>query len=100
MTGYMFSPGSMGWSLDITAAHRVIREATGTGTQNVSFKVITDVAPPPLTLDDIVPALLEVAAHFDGLTGLYVQDLETGAEIRHNTYVTTSGMSMPPSSIP
>ena len=38
--------------------------------------------------------MLEIAAHFDGFTGFYVQDLTSGQEIRHNTYVTTSGMSM------
>ncbi len=94
MTGYQFSPGQMGWTLDITAAQQIIQSAIDAGAQETSFKVIVDVAPPPLTLADIKPALLELAGHFDGLTGFYVQDLGSGEEIRHYTYITTSGMSM------
>jgi|GEM_PF-1278818 len=94
MTGYQFLPGQMGWTLDITAAKQVILNALDSGAQNVSFKTIVDVPPPPLTLADIKPALREVVGHFDGLSGFYVQDLTTGEEIGYNTMVTTSGMSM------
>ena len=57
-------------------------------------RVFTEVAPAPVSLADLKADLLEIGGHFDGLTGFYVQDLATGDEIRHNTYVTTSGMSM------
>ena len=94
MTGYTFSPGRMGWTLDVTAAQQIIRQALDSGAQQAVARVITDVAPAPLTLVDIKPMLMEIAAHLDGFTGFYVQDLTTGQEIRHRTYVTTSGMSM------
>ncbi|MBN1581416.1 MAG: serine hydrolase [Anaerolineae bacterium] len=94
MTGYTFLPGRMGWTLDITTAKQIVQDTLRSDAQDVSFKAIVDVAPAPLTLEDIEPALLEIAGHFDGFVGLYVQDLTTGQEIRHNSYVTTSGMSM------
>jgi beta-lactamase class A len=94
MTGYAFSPGQMGRRLDVTAAQHIIRTALDTDTPEVTARVLTDVMPAPLTLTDVKPLLLEIAGHFDGFTGFYVQDLESGQEIRHNTYVTTSGMSM------
>ena len=94
MTGYTFLPGRMGWTLDITAAQSIMRTALDTGVSSATVRVFTDVLPAPLTLTDVKPLLLQIAGHFDGFTGLYVQDLNTGQEIRHNTYVTTSGMSM------
>lgn len=94
MTGYQFLPGQMGWTLDITAAKQIILDAAATGAQDVSFKAIADVPPAPLTLSEIEPILLEVVGHFDGFSGFYVKDLTTGEEIRHNSMVTTSGMSM------
>ena len=94
MTGYTFLPGRMGWALDVDAAAQALRTALEGEAPSVTVRAFRDVAPDPLTLDDIKPALLEVLGHFDGFGGLYVQDLTTGEEIRHNTYVTTSGMSM------
>ncbi len=94
MTGYTFLPGRMGWTLDITAAQSIVRTALDTDVPSVTMQVFTDVLPTPLTLTDVKPLLLQIAAHFDGFTGFYVQDLTAGQEIRHNTYVTTSGMSM------
>ena len=94
MTGYAFLPGQMGWTLDVPAVAAILRSARGTEAPLSSTQAFTDVAPPALTLDDVKPALLEIAGHFDGRTGLYIQDLETGDEIRHNTYVTMSGTSM------
>jgi beta-lactamase class A len=94
MTGYVFLPGQMGWTLDADAAEGMLRRALETEAAVASTPTFADVAPAPLTLDDIKPALLEIAGHFDGFTGFYVQDLTSGQEIRHNTHVTTSGMSM------
>ena len=94
MTGYVYLPGRMGWTLDVLEAQRVLQEALDEELPLADVGVFTDTVPVPLTLADIQPQLLEIAGHFSGLTGLYVQDLTTGQEIRHNTYVTTSGMSM------
>jgi len=94
MTGYLFIPGQMGWTLDVPAAARVMRAAVESDAPQATARVFTDVVPPPLTLTDVKPLLLEIAGHFDGFTGFYVQDLASGDEIRHNTHVTTSGMSM------
>jgi beta-lactamase class A len=94
MTGYVFLPGQMGWTLDVPAVEAMFRAAQDAQVPLSSTQAFTDVSPPALALEDIKPALVEIADHFDGWTGLYVQDLETGDEIRHNTYVTTSGMSM------
>ncbi|MBN1936509.1 MAG: serine hydrolase [Anaerolineae bacterium] len=94
MTGYQFLPGQVGWTLNVTTAKQIILDAAVTGVQDVSFKVIADVPPAPLTLAEIEPALLDVVGHFDGFNGFYVQDLTTGEEIRHNSMVTASGMSM------
>ena len=99
MTATAYHPGRMGWALDIVAAHQLVREAMdGEGGAAsgavVALRVFTDVAPAPLTLADLKADLLEIGGRFDGLTGFYVQDLATGDEVRHNTYVTTSGMSM------
>ncbi len=94
MTGYTFLPGEMGWTLDITAARGVIQDAIAQGRQDVSLKITATVPPPPLTLADIKPALLDIAGHFSGLTAFYVQDLSSGEEISHHAGITTSGMSM------
>jgi len=94
MTGYAFLPGRMGWTLDVPAVQVVIRTALDTGAPKAVARVLTDVMPAPLTLTDVKPLLLDIAGHFDGFTGFYVQDLTTGDEIRHHTYVTTSGTSM------
>ena len=94
MTGYTFLPGRMGWELDIDAAAEALRSALEGEAPSVTVRAFRDVPPDPLTLAEIRPALLEVLGHFDGFGGLYVQDLSSGEEIRHNTYVTTSGMSM------
>ncbi|MBN1642006.1 MAG: serine hydrolase [Anaerolineae bacterium] len=94
MTGYAFLPGRMGWALDVAAVEEQLAQAIAAGAPVAGTRAFVPLAPEPLTLADIEPALLEIAAHFDGFTGLYVQDLQSGSEIRHNTYVTTSGMSM------
>jgi beta-lactamase class A len=94
MTGYVFLPGQMGWTLDVATAQEMLHAALEADTPVATTPVFADVEPGPLTLNDIKPVLLEIAGHFDGYTGLYVQDLASGEEIRHNTYVTTSGMSM------
>jgi hypothetical protein len=94
MTGYVFIPGQMGWTLDVDAAQRMLHTALESDVPVAHTPAFTDIAPAPLTLEDVKPLLLEIAGHFDGFTGLYVQDLATGDEIRHNTYVTASGMSM------
>jgi beta-lactamase class A len=94
MTGYVFLPGQMGWTLDVAAAQEMLREAFEADTPVATVPAFADIAPDPLTLEDVKPVLLEIAGHFDGFTGLYVQDLTSGEEVRHNTYVTTSGMSM------
>jgi beta-lactamase class A len=94
MTGYTFLPGRMGWTLDVPAARQAISTALEAGAPQATARVFTDVMPASLTLTDVKPLLLEIAGHFDGLTGFYVQDLTSGDEIRYNTYVTASGMSM------
>jgi beta-lactamase class A/predicted GH43/DUF377 family glycosyl hydrolase len=94
MTGYAFLPGRVGWTLDVTATQQALRAALDGDAPQVSVGVVTDVLPAALTLTDVYPLLLDIAGHFDGFTGFYVQDLATGDEIRHHTYVTTSGMSM------
>jgi beta-lactamase class A len=94
MTVYTFLPGRMGWELDAEATEQGLRVALESEAPSVTVRAFRDVAPDPLTLADIEPELLEVLGHYDGFGGLYLQDLTTGEEIRHNTYVTTSGMSM------
>ncbi|MFN2131368.1 MAG: serine hydrolase [Anaerolineae bacterium] len=94
MTVYTFLPGRMGWELDAEATEQGLRVALESEAPSVTVRAFRDVAPDPLTLSDIEPELLEVLGHYDGFGGLYLQDLTTGEEIRHNTYVTTSGMSM------
>ncbi len=94
MTVYTFLPGRMGWALDVDVTTQGLRRALEGEAPSVTVRAFRDVPPDPLTLAEIKPALLEVLGHFDGFGGLYVQDLTTGEEIRHNTYVTTSGMSM------
>jgi beta-lactamase class A len=94
MTVYTFLPGRMGWTLDVEAAEEGLRQALEGEAASATVRAFRDVAPDPLTLAEIKPALLDILGHFDGFGGLYVQDLTGGEEIRHNTYVTTSGMSM------
>jgi hypothetical protein len=94
MTVYTFLPGRMGWELDKEATAQGLRVALERGAPSATVRAFRDVAPDPLTLAGIKPALLDVLGHYDGFGGLYLQDLTTGEEIRHNTYVTTSGMSM------
>lgn len=94
MTVYTFVPGRTGWALDEEAVAEGLRGALEGEAPSVTIRAFRDAPPDPLTLAGIEPALLEVLGHFDGFGGLYVQDLTTGEEIRHNTHVTTSGMSM------
>jgi beta-lactamase class A len=94
MTGYVFIPGQMGWTLDVPAASEIVRAAMQKDAPLTEARVFTDVAPASLVLSDVKPLLLDIAGHFYGFTGFYVKDLTRGEQIRHNTYVTTSGMSM------
>lgn len=94
MTVYTFLPGRIGWALDADVVSQGLRRALESEAPSVTVRAFRDVPPEPLTLEAIKPELLEVLGHFDGFGGLYVQDLASGEEIRHNTHVTTSGMSM------
>jgi beta-lactamase class A len=89
-----FSPGSLGTALDVERAIPLLEAALRSPTQRQVILPLTRTSPSRPTfsnLDILLRQTVEIS-EFDGLLGLYMQDLQTGQEIH---FVYQSGQNVP-----
>lgn len=89
-----FGPGEPGYELDREASRARVEAALLSAVDRQAELVVRLGDAPPLTMDQLKEMLQMLLADFDGLTSVFVKDLQTGEELDINPDVAYAGMSI------
>lgn len=90
----VFEPGQSGYVTDVDASLPIVERALYSVEERTAELVIMDQEAPELNFELLEAVLRSKLAAFDGMGSLFVMDLQTGEEIRINSDVAMSGLSL------
>jgi hypothetical protein len=90
----IFEPGEGGFVTDVDASLPLVEEALYSPEKRDAELVIVEQEAPELNFELLEAVILNKLKAFDGMGSVFVMDLETGDEIRINSDVALSGLSI------
>lgn len=90
----MFEEGKAGYVTDIEASVPLVEKALYSPSDRIAHLVITDQDAPTLNFELLETVIRSQIASFDGIASIFIMDLQTGEEIRINSDLALSGMSI------
>ncbi|MDT8305220.1 MAG: serine hydrolase [Anaerolineae bacterium] len=90
----VFEEGRPGYVTDIEASLPLVEEALYRPVDRIAHLVIEDQEAPTLNFELLETVIRSKVASFDGIASIFIMDLQTGEEIRINSDLALSGMSI------
>lgn len=90
----MFEEGEAGYVTDIEASLPLVESALYSPTERIAHLVVVEQEAPTLDFELLETVIRSKVAAFDGIASIFIIDLQTGEEIRINSDVALSGMSI------
>ncbi len=90
----VFEPGTSGFVTDVDASLPLVERALYRADERTAELVIVEQDAPELNFELLEAVIRSKLAAFDGMGSIFVMDLETGEEIRINSDVAMSGLSI------
>ncbi|HZD10676.1 MAG TPA: peptidoglycan binding domain-containing protein, partial [Candidatus Binatia bacterium] len=90
----VFEPGKSGFVTDVDASLPLVERALYRTDDRTAELVVVDQDAPELNFELLEAVIRSKLSTFDGLGSIFVMDLQTGEEIRINSDVAMSGMSI------
>src|SRR5690606_26181227 len=90
----VFEPGEGGFVTDVDASLTLVEKALYDPEERRADLVIVEQEAPEMNFDLLEAVILNQLKSFDGMGSIFVMDLETGDEIRINSDVALSGLSI------
>ncbi len=90
----VFEPGEGGFVTDVDASLPLVEKALYDPEERRADLVIVEQEAPEMNFDLLEAVILNQLKSFDGMGSIFVMDLETGDEIRINSDVALSGLSI------
>lgn len=90
----VFEPGKSGYVTDVDASFPVVERALYRAEDRTAELVIVEEDAPELNFELLEAVIRSKLATFDGMGSIFIMDLQTGEEIRINSDVAMSGLSI------
>src|SRR5690606_33056143 len=90
----VFHQGQSGFVTDIDASLPEVERALYRSEDRIADLVVVDQEAPPLDFELLEAVIRSKLSTFDGMGSIFIMDLQTGEEIRINSDVAMSGLSI------
>lgn len=90
----MFEEGRSGYVTDIEASLPLVENALYSSTERIAHLIVVEQEAPTLNFELLETVIRSKVASFDGIASVFIMDLQTGEEIRINSDLALSGMSI------
>lgn len=90
----VFEQGHSGFVTDVAASLPLVEKALYSPTDRIAHLVVEDQEAPTLSFELLETVIRSKIASFEGIASIFIMDLQTGEEIRINSDLPLSGLSI------